>query len=107
MVRPSSTQEFLKSELPATNANRLSAPINIPSRAMSSPVRSAKKLFELSRGGRCMMRLSSLSAPSASAGMESVTRFIHRSCIGSSGAGMPNSVAAKTQSISPMLQPSR
>ena len=58
---------------------------------------------EVSEGFLSMISGSAGSAPRASAGIESVTRFIHKSCIASSGEGRRIKNAQSTVSISPML----
>jgi len=47
------------------------------------------------------------SRPSAMAGKPSVTKFIHKICMGSRGSGRPARAAQSMVSTSPTLQPSR
>ena len=108
IVLPTDTAPGTSKKLrPITNESSASAPIIMPSNAISIPSPPENRLCFCAIGLRFIISGSTFSTPSAIAGSASVTRFTHKSCIGSSGVGRCITDAANMTRISPILQESR
>ena len=82
-------------------------PISIPRNKITVSSPPEKIESPLRRGFSVITSLSGGSSPSAMAGRPSVTRLISRIWMGSSGTGIPISMARNMVTTSPMLQESR